>query len=160
MWNPGFDFADSQYAKLFGYHRKLCLWSVRYRGSQAVPGLVLGLDRGGSCHGRAFLVPQSHQEETMAYLYDREMVNDAYRPVIKQLYLQDGNKVNALTFVSRRNHPQYARNLSPQQMANIIGRAKGPKGPNKEYVLNTAAELEQCGINDRELSLVARLLRK
>src|ERR1700674_5592799 len=51
LWNPLFPFADAKPATLHGLHRHFCLWSLGSRGSVEVPGLVLGLDRGGSCHG-------------------------------------------------------------------------------------------------------------
>ena len=53
MWRPGFDFVESQPALIRGYHRRLCVASFVHRGTPDNPGLVLGLDRGGSCHGMA-----------------------------------------------------------------------------------------------------------
>src|SRR5262250_1346335 len=56
MWRPGFAFLERQPALLRGYHRAFCVYSHHYRGTAARPGLVLGLDRGGSCRGRAYRV--------------------------------------------------------------------------------------------------------
>ena len=56
MWNPGFDFREQMTALVYGYRRSLCVHSWVHRGTQENPGLVLGLDRGGSCRGMAFRV--------------------------------------------------------------------------------------------------------
>src|SRR3546814_10936418 len=74
MWNPGFDFLEKRPALLRGYHRAFCIYSEHYRGTRERPGLVLGLDRGGSCRGIAFRVAQAAAREVLGYLWDREMV--------------------------------------------------------------------------------------
>src|SRR5690349_17047992 len=56
MWNPGFPYRAAEPALLKGYHRRFCVYSHRYRGTPEQPGLVLGLDRGGSCRGIAFRI--------------------------------------------------------------------------------------------------------
>ena len=53
MWEPNFPCAEVRPALLRGYHRALCILSIRNRGTEERPGLVLGLNRGGSCAGRA-----------------------------------------------------------------------------------------------------------
>ena len=54
MWHPGFPHLEVRLARLRGLHRSFCVYSHRYRGTPQAPGLVLGLDRGGSCHGMVF----------------------------------------------------------------------------------------------------------
>ena len=68
MWRPGFDFVERQLAWLRGYHRALCIYSHVHRGTPERPGLVLGLDRGGSCRGVAFRVEAQRAAATIAYL--------------------------------------------------------------------------------------------
>src|SRR3546814_5730407 len=79
MWHPGFPHVEARPARLRGLHRSFCVYSHRYRGTPQAPGLVLGLDRGGSCHGMAFCVPAAEGEEALDYLFEREMMTGIYR---------------------------------------------------------------------------------
>ena len=54
IWNPGLPAVETVRSKVHGYHRGLYLWSRVNRGTPEQPGLVLALDRGGSCSGMAF----------------------------------------------------------------------------------------------------------
>ncbi len=62
MWHPGFPHLEVRAAHLYGYHRHFCVFSHHYRGTEACPGLVLGLDRGGSCNGLAYRVPAAQNQ--------------------------------------------------------------------------------------------------
>ena len=55
--NPVIAFEKQVMARAHGYHRRFCLWTQIGRGSPDCPGLVLSLDRGGSCVGVAFKLP-------------------------------------------------------------------------------------------------------
>src|SRR6218665_1819649 len=79
MWNPGFLFEERVAARTFGYRRSLCVRSFDHRGTPQKPGLVLGLDRGGSCRGVGFKVPSGKREPVLAYLRERELFNHVYR---------------------------------------------------------------------------------
>ncbi len=158
MWNPEFEYEESNIARIYGFHRRLCLWSVRYRGTDENPGLVMGLASGGSCLGMAFRVPDSQIGPTLEYLYVRELISDAYRPVIKPVYLSGGEIHHALTFVSKTEHPQFAPKMSIKTITGITSRAIGPRGSNSEYIINTARHLDSMGIFDTEIHQVATQL--
>ncbi|NKB61547.1 MAG: gamma-glutamylcyclotransferase [Gammaproteobacteria bacterium] len=158
IWDPGFEFITSKRATLTGYHRRLCLWSTRYRGSKTKPGLVLGLDISGSCEGVAYLVSPQHRSQAAKYLFDREMLNNAYAPMILPLQLEDGSVVSSLGFVSKIDHPQYAPPLAFHDMLKIIKTAAGPRGSNREYVTNTADHLNKLGIRDKQLEKLSKAL--
>lgn len=159
MWNPEFTYTESTTARLYGYHRRLCLWSVRYRGTPEKPGLVVGMAPGGSCSGIAFKVKDVDIESTIDYLYEREMVSNAYKPIIKDTHLSDKRIVRALTFVSKPDHPQYAEKMSIAKITNVVADAHGPKGSNIEYIINTAAHLQTIGIDNTEIHHVANKLK-
>lgn len=159
MWNPGFRHIRAEPARLFGYHRRLCLWSIRYRGTPESPGLVVGLAPGGSCRGMAFRLDDTEQDAALEYLYQREMSGFAYRPAIRLIQLDDRTHVRALTFLSRPDHCQYAPRMSTGKIASIIKRASGPMGSNEEYLMNTIGHLERLGMQDTELHRIAACLQ-
>src|SRR5882762_5320664 len=73
MWSPGFRSSQKCPGKVHGYHRALCLYSHRFRGTPERPGLVMGLCRGGSCWGMAFRIAAARARSVLANLYRREM---------------------------------------------------------------------------------------
>lgn len=153
MWNPGFEYSASRSARLFGYRRTLCILSYIYRGSRRRPGLVFGLDAGGSCSGRVFRVSRSRRLETYDYLMEREMTQGVYRPSWLQVNTPAG-RVTALCFVADRGHEQYVPALSEQQIVDRIRRARGRSGSNIDYVVNTCGHLEDLGIRSRTLARI------
>lgn len=156
MWRPGFAHVETRRAHLSGYRRALCVRSFVHRGTRDQPGLVLGLDRGGSCIGLAFRVPDDLSDEVLAYLRERELVTNVYREKRLRVRLQDGDCVEALTYVVDREHAQYARAVDAPTAAQAVRAARGQSGPNDEYVLNTVEHLRALGIRDHWLEQVAR----
>jgi cation transport protein ChaC len=62
IWNPAFHYAERQPVLIRGWHRQFCLATPIGRGTPEHPGLVLGLDRGGSCRGVAFRIARAEAE--------------------------------------------------------------------------------------------------
>lgn len=162
MWNPGFAFSERRVARLDGYHRSFCMWSVHYRGTPAQPGLVLALDasQGASCHGLGFRVTDGAEAETLAYLRERELVSSAYLEAQLPITLNDGAQVQATTYVVDPHHTQYCGDLSLEDQADVIARAHGERGPNTEYLHNTVEHLSELGIDDPDLRWLNARLRK
>ncbi|UCH72992.1 MAG: gamma-glutamylcyclotransferase [Rhodospirillales bacterium] len=147
MWNPGFAYAESRPALLHGWHRAFCVYSHRYRGTPDKPGLVLGLDRGGSCRGLVYRVERARARETLAYLWDREMVLGVYRPRLLHP-LCPGGRIASHAFTVDRTHRQYAGGLRSREMARLIRQGVGKGGPNRDYLANTVRHLDLLGITD------------
>jgi glutathione-specific gamma-glutamylcyclotransferase len=159
MWRPGFDHVEAVAARLPGAHRALCIYSWVHRGTKEHPGLVLGLDRGGSCRGVAYRLADKNREAVIAYLRERELVTDVYREVWRQVILADDNrKVLALTYVVDRSHIQYAGNLSRPKLLAQVQSSVGKSGGNAEYVINTVRHLRAAGITDETLEWLAAAL--
>jgi len=159
IWHPGFPFVESRTGRVHGHHRALCVWSWEYRGTVDAPGLVLGLDRGGSCTGVAFRVADAQREATVAYLLRRELPTEVYRPQRKAVQLADGRTVHALTFVVDRTQARYSGPLPQARVLAVVASARGQRGANAEYVCNTADHLAQLGIPCSRLRRLSQALR-
>ena len=153
LWRPGFAYLATHRARIHGFHRALRVWSFHHRGTPDRPGLVLGLDRGGSCLGCMFEVAEDDKPAIAEYLWEREMVTDVYIPRLVTVHCEAG-RFTALTFVLDRNHEQYAGCLRPEHAADHVLGAHGASGDNPEYVRETVAGLQRLGVRDRGLRSV------
>lgn len=156
MWRPGFDSMESCHARIFGFHRSFCVFSHVHRGTPEKPGLVFGLDRGGSCHGIAFRVAAEKAEAVRDYLIAREQVTLVYRESQLPVYLRDGQVVQALCFTVDHGHPQYAGKLAFADQVALIRQGIGQSGANCDYLADTVAHLCGMGIADRGLQALHR----
>lgn len=157
MWRPGFEAAAALPALLRGWHRAFCIYSHHYRGTPAAPGLVLGLDRGGACRGRALLVPAERAQQVADYLHEREMITGVYRPRWVGVDTERG-RVSALAYVADRAHPQYSGRLEAERMVEVILRARGESGTNRAYLENTVRHLDELGVVDCPIHRLLRLV--
>ena len=154
MWDPGFRHDHSCTALLRGYHREFCIYSVRFRGTQDKPGLVLGLNRGGACRGLAFRVPAAHVADAVDALWAREMPSAAYVPRSVRLALGNktaGKTVDALAFVANTGHERYVGDIAFDETARLIACGSGLRGPNTDYLCSTLRHLDALGVRDAAL---------
>jgi len=158
IWRPGFEFIDEKKALLRGRHRALCVHSWVHRGTKDRPGLVLGLDEGGACHGLARLVAGKKREAVIAYLRERELVTHVYLEKWVTITLEGGENVQALTYVVDPGHTQYASGMSLSETAQQIRQAHGKSGPNTDYVRNTVQSLIDLDIRDEALEELCKRL--
>lgn len=155
MWRPGFDYVASAPALVRGYRRSLCVYSFVHRGTPDRPGLVLGLDRGGSCHGLAFRIAAEAWDETVAYLRAREQVTSVYvEKTLSATLLDSGERVQALTYAVDRRHPQYAGRLGHEGLMQHVLQGQGVSGACTDYVANTAGHLASMGLSDPTLERI------
>lgn len=159
MWNPGFPHEESLPAVIHGFHRAFCVYSIRYRGTQERPGLVLGLDRGGSCRGIAFRVAAANAAATWDYLTERELITHTYIPRDLPARIASG-RIVVRTFVVNHDHPQYAGKLAPEVAARMIAESRGRSGACREYLENTVRHLDELGIRDGPIHALLELLRR
>ena len=157
IWRPECTALERQRARVHGYHRGLYLWSHEHRGTPQTPGLVFGLDRGGSCAGFAYRLPAENLEESLLALWKREMPYPSYRPHWLNCRLEDGTRVQALGFVLERHLPSYAGNLPDNLLTQILDSASGRFGSTRDYVEQTVSALRNHAMPDKNLE--ARLKR-
>jgi cation transport protein ChaC len=157
LWNPLFPIAETARGTVRGLHRRFCLKSLASRGTPELPGLVLGLDRGGSCRGLVFRLPSPLAVDELHLLWRREMVVGSYEP--RWVKVDCGGTTRcALAFVVKRAHPHYTGRLGVEEEVRILGCACGAFGSSREYLSHTRAALAAHGIVDPYLeALAARL---
>ena len=152
IWRPGCAIARQVPATLHGWHRQFCFRITRFRGSDEYPGLMMTLDRGGSCNGVIQCLPMENMAACFEQVLRREHL---YKPsshrAVWVKVRSGGRHLTALAFVINRQAPTYLRGLSLDQQAEMIAFACGQRGTNAEYLLNTVEHLEALGIHDRYL---------
>lgn len=161
LWDPGFAWTTRRLARLDGYHRSFCMRSIHHRGTRDEPGLVLALDaaEGAACDGIAFELAPEIAEETLEYLRARELISAAYLETVKTVTLDCGARVEALVYVIDRAHWQYCGGLPLEEQAGIIAQAVGGRGPNRDYLHQTAAHLSELGLADPDLEWLSGRVR-
>jgi glutathione-specific gamma-glutamylcyclotransferase len=154
MWRPDFPFVERIQATIAGHHRAFCIASTMHRGTQARPGLVLGLDRGRSCVGVAYRVAAAEAGGVLAYLRARELIYGVYRETRVPAQLGGGASVpvaNVLAYTVERQHPSYTGPMPLSEQARVIRGARGQSGANLDYLINTVRHLQSAGIRERHL---------
>jgi cation transport protein ChaC len=155
MWDPCFPFAECVPALVRGYHRAFCVRSVCYRGSPENPGLVLGLDRGGACRGRAYRIVRADRAAAAAAITEREMDRDIY--VCRKLAVRiPAGEVRAHALVVCRTSSLYLGRLPVSEVARRIARAHGKRGANLAYLADTVGHLDALGIKDGPMHALLR----
>jgi len=160
MWRPGFAYEEARHARLTGYRRCFCIYSVHHRGTAERPGMVLGLDRGGTCEGMAYRVAAARAAETTRYLRAREQVKGVYREIHVPVELIGGahREVLALAYVAERAHPNYAGQLPLALQARLVHGAQGLSGANLDYLISTLRHLAELGIRERALERLVAVI--
>jgi len=153
MWSPGFRASHKSPGKVHGFHRSLCIYSTRYRGTVERPGLVMGLCRGGSCWGMVYRVAAASVRRVLGKLYVREMRNRVYRPTFVRVRA-GGREVRALAFVADITHRQYVGDLDVASTARFVAQGVGERGHNIDYVSYTLAHMHELGVRDPNLDRV------
>lgn len=157
IWNPGFEFAESHLGRVHGFHRAFCIRSTRYRGTPEQPGVVLGLDRGGSCLGIAFRLRPESRRQAIDALYEREMSGGVYIPRILSVALHGRRRVHALTFVANHQSASYER-LADADIVRRLSSCRGQRGENRDYAIRTWRSLAEYGVHCPHLGRLGKQL--
>jgi glutathione-specific gamma-glutamylcyclotransferase len=161
IWNPEFEYEESRHATAPGWHRSFCLKLTRWRGTRELPALMLALDRGGSCAGLVYRLPAHDHPKQLTALLKREIDANPPTSVSRWVGVKTAlGDVRALAFVASAGGPAYAGKLPLEDVARVLASAAGHWGSSAQYLYRTVSMLEECGIRDRNLWEVQKLVAK
>lgn len=147
MWDPALRFAEVRRARLGGYERRFCLETSFGRGTEELPGLMLGLVPGQGCEGLAFRVPAERIEVESEILWRREMLFYGYAPTFEPIDTVHGTE-EAVVFAADPDSEHYAGDLTFEEQARCMAHAAGFLGSAFEYLDNVLQQLRAVGIED------------
>lgn len=156
IWNPMIHAVERRTARIDGWHRAFCLSTQAGRGTLDNPGLVLGLDAGGSCHGVAFRIAEDILEAELALLWRREMLSGSYVPRWLDVLDDGGARFgSAVAFTINPAGENYTGQLDREAVIRRLSTACGDLGSSADYLFRTCTGLHAEGIADPELDHLA-----
>lgn len=159
IWNPVFTAEEETIAVAPGWHRSFCMEILSWRGTPEQPGLMMALDRGGTCKGVAYRIADHRRREAIEALTDREVGSHEDLDGIRWLQVTAGSgPIRALAFWAAPRGSYVRRRLPLDQVAHMLARACGHKGSGAAYLYQTVAKLEEHGIRDRNLWQLQRMV--
>lgn len=158
MWNPSFGWDARHVALVRGYHRAFRVWSRINRGTPDNPGLVLTLERGGSCRGLVYRIAADRAHEEIHSIWTREMTYGSYVPKWLNCVV-GGDAIRALAFTVNRNCSGYTGAIPVEVMVECLASARGRYGPAHDYLFKTMETLHAHGIRDARVEQLAGLVK-
>lgn len=160
VWNPAMRTVERREAWIEGWHRSFCLAITALRATTEKPGLMLALDRGGTCKGIAYRIDEPDIEHELELLWRREMVCDFYIPRWVDIANEHGKSIgSAIAFTIDSRSPQYVADLDMHTIVQRLATAKGSLGSCRDYLFRTCMGLTESGCTDMALDHLASLVR-
>jgi cation transport protein ChaC len=94
----------------------------------------------------------------LAMLRERELISSAYYEDTVPLVTETGDTIQAVAYIIDRDHVQYCQ-FDLEKQAQMITHAVGGRGPNPEYLFNTAAHLNELAIRDDDMNWLVDRVR-
>ena len=161
IWKPEFEYVAASRGWLHGWHRAFCIKIERWRGTRAVPGLMMALDSKGSCNGMVYELSDENKKAQIEKILRREMTNKPPTNMPRVLKANvDGKMLRVIAFTSNPDALNFVKDMPLPKVAKILSRAAGHWGTGAEYLFNTVSHLEQLGIEDRNLWELQKLVAK
>lgn len=153
IWRPETAFEEQRLAVARGWHRRFCLgWDTRYRGNVDAPGIMMALDRGGTCRGMVYRLPEAGLEAALHLLIRRELSQIPASFPWRWIGVETAEgPVRAMTFAMNRRSSRYLSGFTDAELADVLATACGFRGSMAEYLFSTVSRLEELGIHDRNL---------
>jgi cation transport protein ChaC len=152
IWKPGFAHVETRRGVAEGWQRSFCLRIKRFRGTRARPGLMMQLDRGGSCEGLLMRLSPGEELSALRGLWRREITAKPPGNLPRLIDVTSGREtIRAIAFTANPAKDNYVCGLSNGEVAETLATAAGHWGSGAEYLLNTITALEQADIHDPHL---------
>lgn len=154
IFKADFPYLERRPASITGWTRRFWQGSHDHRGTETAPGRVVTLvpAPGAVCHGMAYLVTP----EEFAHLDHRE--KNGYLRLAVDIAFDDGASVEGLVYIATQENAAFLGPASELAIARQIAAARGPSGPNSEYLLELAAALRTLGKDDAHVFAIERHL--
>ena len=150
---------ESRSATANGWHRSFCFKVTRWRGTREFPGLMLALDRGGSCKGLVYRLPAQDHVGQLGLLLRRELDDHPSTNVPRWIRVDtEKGTIRALAFIAAKSGRAYVGKLPLEKVAHILARAAGNWGSTAQYLFSTVTKLEEHGIRDRNMWRIQHLV--
>ncbi|MCU0854375.1 MAG: gamma-glutamylcyclotransferase [Rhodobacteraceae bacterium] len=149
IWKPVFAPAETMRATAIGWQRAFTLRVLRFRGTPEVPGLMMQIDRGGTCEGLLQTIAEEAEWETLSALWRREMTVRPPGNYPRWIDVETAGQMRcAIAFTANPESPNYAGALELEEIAACLSQACGHWGSGAEYLYETVMALEAAGVHD------------
>lgn len=155
IWKADFPYIERRPASIAGWSRRFWQGSHDHRGTESAPGRVVTLvpSEDAVCHGMAYLVTP----EEFAHLDHRE--KNGYLRLATDMHFEDGSVAEGIVYIATIDNAAFLGPASEQDIARQIATARGPSGPNSEYLLALAEALRELGRHDEHVHAIEAHLR-
>lgn len=160
VWRVGFAYVEARAAFVEGFARRFWQGSIDHRGVPGAPGRVVTLvpEPGARCLGMAYRLAPEQEATILRELDHRE--RGGYERLTLELTFPHhrAEPAAAVAYVATAANPNYLGPASLDAIADQVRAARGPSGPNPEYVLRLAEFLHAHGSRDDHVLALAHLL--
>ena len=161
VWRPAFAHAERHCGFVRGYQRRFWQGSTDHRGVPGAPGRVATLlpaAPASRCWGVVYRVEPGSEAEVLAGLDHRERAGYArHRVVVERSH---ATPLDALVYLATPSNSEWLGEAPPAAIAAQIKAARGPSGPNLEYLLRLHQTLGEIGGEDKHVEELVRLSRR
>ncbi|OVA10419.1 ChaC-like protein [Macleaya cordata] len=168
IWKAGFHYDDRLVGFIKDYRRVFYQGSTDHRGTPEYPGRTVTIEplQGEVCWGVAYKVSGEEDEQTaMEHLEVREKQYDvkAYLDFFTEPTATSPAISGVMVYIAspdKKLNRNYLGPSSLEEMANQIVNAKGPSGPNRDYLFHLEKALLQLGCEDKHVMDLANAVRR
>ncbi|MBK8255411.1 MAG: gamma-glutamylcyclotransferase [Polyangiaceae bacterium] len=159
IFRPSRYFGPPRAAVVHGYKRAFRQASTDHRGTPEFPGRVVTLlgDATSKTAGAVFEVASPNVEAALIELDERESGGYERAHVSAHVYTC-AEPVRALTWIAAPHNENHMPEVSLDELVNVVRRARGQSGANRDYVLKLAEALRALGVFDQEVFALEQAL--